>query len=83
MHDDVFVICVSKDSAHIKDSILTHCSKCNAEVWCSITNADKKALCLTCGLKAAEQDEAEIGVTEETLEEVARELKKERDSNEE
>jgi hypothetical protein len=46
--EPVFVLCVSKDSVHTPDAILTKCCKCATEVWVSEHNLDKSPICIDC-----------------------------------
>ena len=68
--DQVFVVCVGEHEDHIRESILTECVRCNRRVWVSITNCDKKALCMPC---VRTVQDPEFYITKETIEEAIRE----------
>lgn len=78
MHDEEYIMCVNKESPHIDDSILTNCCECDREIWCSITNAHRKTICLSCVRTKIKEEDCEFGITPETMEEVDREMKKRR-----
>ena len=59
---------------HIDESILTNCCKCKREVWCSITNSHHKPICLLCGYEEAQKHDTDMGATEETLIEAAKNI---------
>jgi len=71
VEEQVYVVCVGEHDPHIKQSILTHCDKCGAKVWVSITNCDRKPICMPCVIKIKE---AEFYITPETLKEAMDEI---------
>ena len=52
--DRVYVLCVDKEMEHTDDALLIHCSRCNREIWVSLHNVDKEAVCLHCVKEAIE-----------------------------
>jgi len=68
--EEIFCICVREHEDHIREAILTECVKCGTRVWVSITNCDKKTICMAC---ITTIEEAEFYVTPETLAEAIRE----------
>jgi len=68
--DRVFCVCVTKDEAHIPDSILVHCVECKKEVWESLHNVDKEPICMMCALALAKKqtlkgEKVSFGITPE------------------
>ena len=62
------VICVDKDMEHIEESILTNCSECNKQIWCSITNCAVKPICMKCIVKLKGENVQMMLTTESLLE---------------
>ena len=76
--DETLVVCVGEHDDHIEASILTHCCKCGCRVWCSITNSDRKPVCMPCVVKMNDTPGHEISIftTPETMAEALREVAK-------
>jgi len=76
--DEISVVCVDEDHEHIEESILTRCYKCGRKVWCSITNAHHKTICLHCVIELDKNPEhtVEMFITPETMAEALREIAK-------
>ncbi len=72
-NDEVFVVCNYKSQGYYVESILTNCSQCNIEVWCSVTNAHRTPICFSC---VGDVENPEFKVTQETLEEAAEYIKR-------